>query len=157
MLLNVMLSFLLLCFSVVPFQRCWCIERLGGQFFWKFPASSLQFDPKIDWFCHCRCRTTSILKQVQEKTNDREEIFERVLQHFLNLSSHTFLSSKKISLNIDEKMVLPVKFAGSHCNFAHRFLNLLEDTRCCVSWEDLLLDLHGLSIKPIQFVEVVVF
>ena len=62
-----------------------------------------------------------------------------------------------MSLNIDMKMILPVKFAGSHCNSPIVFLNLFEDTRCSMSWEDLPLELHGLSINPIQFVEVVVF
>ena len=48
-------------------SKDWVTSSLFGS----FPASSLQFDPKIHWICHYRCRTTSFLNQVQEKTNER--------------------------------------------------------------------------------------
>ena len=39
---------------------------------------------------------------------------------------------------------------------AHLFLNLLEDTRCRESWEDLPLELQVFSINAIHFAEEVV-
>ena len=50
-------------------------------------------------------------------TNDREEICEQKSQlreNFFHMSLH-FLFLHIMSLNIDMKMILPVKFSGSHC------------------------------------------
>ena len=60
-----------------------------------------------------------------------------------------------MSLNIDMKMILHVKFSGSHFN-SHHLLNLLEDARCRESLEYLPLELHQLSNNSIQFAEMIV-
>ena len=56
-------------------------------------------------------------------------------------------------------MILPVKFSGSHFTllFSHHLLNLIEDSQCSESWENLPLEFHKLSIDSIQFAKVIVF
>ena len=53
-----------------------------------------------------------------------------------------------MSLNIDMKMILPVK--------SHHLLNLIEDSHCSQSWENLPLEFHKLSINSFQFAEIIV-
>ena len=45
-------------------------------------AFSPPFESKIDLVCHHRLRATSSQIQVPGKTNDGEEIFERILEQF---------------------------------------------------------------------------
>ena len=84
------MSFLLFCFiSVLPPVH-WYNGILGDQIFGNFASSSPQSDPIIGLVCYCMCRTTAFLIQVQGKTNDREEIFDRIPELFLNYF-HTIL------------------------------------------------------------------
>ena len=64
-------------------------------------------------------------------------------------------ASCTMSLNIDMKTNLSWKSGGSHCNSPIVFLNLLENTRCLESCENLPLELHRLSINSMQFAEEV--
>ena len=92
---------------------------LGDQIFENFALFSPQSDPNIRLVCYCMWRTTSFLNQVQRKTNDREDIFERILQPFLNyfhIILHFLFESHTMSVNIDIEMILPLRSAGSHCN-----------------------------------------
>ena len=69
-------------------------------------------------------------------------------------SSFPFASHTKS--NIDMKMILPVKFSGSHCNSPIILLNLIEDFHYSSPWENLPLEFHRLSINSIQLAEIIV-
>ena len=110
--------------------------------------------------CHRKFRTTSFQIQALGKTNDREGIFQHTFLlslNYLHMVHHFLFASHTVSLNIDMKMILPVKVSGSHCDSPIIFLHLIEDARCRESWEDLPLELHGFSINSIQFAEVIDF
>ena len=53
-------------------------------------------------------------------------------------------------------MMLHVKFSGSHCNFSHHLLNLMEDCHWSEFLENLPLEFHSLSINSIQLAEIIV-
>ena len=61
-----------------------------------------------------------------------------------------------ISLNMDMKMIPPLKCSGSHCILFHAFLNLFEDAHRRESWEDFPLESRLHAIDAIQFLEIVV-
>ena len=60
-----------------------------------------------------------------------------------------------MSLNIVMKIILPVKFSGSH-SISHHLLNLTEDCHCRESLENLPPEFHRLSTNSIQFAEIIV-
>ena len=80
---------------------------------------SLQFDSKIHLVCNRKFRTTSFSDPNPSKDQwPRENLSAyslMVFELFTHNSSFPF-TSHPISLNIDMKMILPVKFSGSHCN-----------------------------------------
>ena len=118
LLWNVLFSFLLLCVLIVLPPRHWYNGILGDPIFGNFALFSPQSDPNIRLVCYCMWRTTSFLNQVlQGKTNDREEFFQRIIQLFFVFSYNSSFpfTSHTGSLNIDIKMILPLKSAGSHC------------------------------------------
>ena len=94
--------------------ECWVTRSLDF-----FASFSPHFDTNIRLVCYCMWRTTSFQFQAPRKTNDSEWIFQRILQLFFELFSHNSsfpYASHTISLNIDMKMILSLKSAGSPCN-----------------------------------------
>ena len=139
-----LLSFLLLCFLIV----LWNIGILDDWNLWSYAAFSLPFGSKTHLVCHRMFRTTSFQIQALGKTIDREEIF----QHYF---SNCLWIIFTMSLNIDMKMILPVKFSGSHCN--SRSIWSYWGFPLYRILENLPLEFHKLSINSIQFAEVIIF
>ena len=109
--------------------------------------------PLSSWFGEYRFRTIFLLIQAPRKTNDHEGICEHVQQLSVNcvLIVLCFLfGSHTMSLNIDMKMILPLKCSGSHCRSVSSFLNLLDEAQRCDSWEYCLLELRRHSIDSIH-------
>ena len=87
---------------------------------WPDPAKlSSIFSAVRSQVCNRKFRTTSFQIQAMGKTNDHEGIFQHTLYNCLWHIFTKFIisfASHTMSLNIDMKMILPVKFSGSHCN-----------------------------------------
>ena len=108
---------LLLFFVLFPGR--WCNGIQDDPLSQSSAAFSPPFVSNIHLVCHPKFRATFSQIQAQEKINDREEIFERILQLFFELFLHNSsfpLASHSMSLNIDMKMILSLNSAGSHCN-----------------------------------------
>ena len=140
-----------------PFSRALVQRNTKTTRFLSSPAFSPLFASNIHLICHRKFRTTFSRIQAPGKTNDRRNCraFSATL---FELISHNFslpLASHSMSLNIDMRMILSLKSAGSHCNSPILFRIFFEDSRCLESWENLPLELHRLSINLIQFTEQV--
>ena len=110
----ILMSFLLLCFLLLLSPKHWHYGISGDRILRSSAAFSLQFCSKIHLACSGKFRTTSF--QIQ---GPRKDQWPRgnlsVCSFFSHTSSFPFVSHT-MSLNIDMKMILPVKFSGSHCN-----------------------------------------
>ena len=109
-------SLLLICpYSRAPVQR----KKKDDQISQSSAAFSPLFVSNIHMECHRKFRTT-FSDPGTRKDQWLREIFERFLQHFSNyfrIILHFLLPPiQSMSLNIDMKIVLSLKPAGSHCN-----------------------------------------
>ena len=94
-------------------QRHWRHEMLHDWIPRNSSSYPLPFGPRIRRVCRCRFRTISFLIQAPRKANDRAGIYEHIPHLSVNCI-HIFLYFLS-SLHIDMKMILSIKFSGSHC------------------------------------------
>ena len=89
----------------------------------KISRSSAAFSPlfvsNIHLVCHRKCRATSSQLQALRKTNDREEMVERILLHFLNYF-HIIFRLLLPPIHEDDP-AFEVRWIT--LSFAHHFLN----------------------------------
>ena len=67
--------------------------------------------------------------------------------------SHSFSSTldpHEMSLNIDMKIILPVKFSGVSFNLNSKSFDFLTELQRSESWEDIPLEFHCLTVNSVK-------
>ena len=116
---SVLTSFHFLCFSNLLSPKHWYHGIPDDRFLRNSAAFSLQFCPKTHLICDRKFGTTSFQIQALEKDQwprgNLRACCLIVFEFFSHVSSCPF-ASHTMSLNIDMKVILPVKFSASHCS-----------------------------------------
>ena len=60
---------------------------------------------------------------------------------------------EQMSLNIDMKIILPVKFSGVSFNLNSKVLTSLTELQRIESWENIPLEFHWLAVNSVQVSE----